>query len=373
MCSSCKAYKSSLRATYSRWCRKRSIASKYANDRYLNTPQKAKKLKAVEVKAYTAEKEVKKLQERIRRATETNGIDVNESLHQDLLYIMNDNNSDIRKQFPKGSFRRLFGEQQLQSAHLKDARQMRWHPTMVRWCLNLKLLSSAAYHSLRTSGFIKLPSERTLRDYTQFFKSKSGFQAEVDQMLKKEAQLDKLPDHKKYVVLLFDEMKVKESLVYDKHSAEVIGFVELGDVNEHLAQLEQSCSNQDKQHQVATHILALMVRGVFTTLRFPFAHFPSQTVTGDQLFSIIWEAIERLKRLGFKVIALTADGASPNRKFFRLHSSSKDELCYKTPNPYTSEDRCIYFFSDVPHLMKTSRNCWSHSHTHGTRSLWVST
>ena len=238
---------------------------------------KRKKLKAVEVKAYTAEKEVKKLQERIRRATETNGIDVNESLHQDLLSIMNDNNSDIRKQFPKGSFRRLFWEQQLQQ-------------------LNLKLLFSAAYHSLRTSGFIKLPSERTLRDYTQFFKSKSGFQAEIDQMLKKEAQLDKLPDHKKYVVLLFDETKVKESLVYDKHSAEVIGFVELGDVNEHLAQLEQSCSNQDKQHQVATHILALMVRGVFTTLRFPFAHFPSQTVTGDQLFSIIWEAIERLAK-----------------------------------------------------------------------------
>ncbi len=63
-----------------------------------------------------------------------------------------------------------------------NAKQMRWHPMMIRWCLNLKLLSSSAYHSLRTSGFIKLPSERTLRDYTNYFKSKEGFQPEVDLM-----------------------------------------------------------------------------------------------------------------------------------------------------------------------------------------------
>ena len=96
-----------------------------------------------------------------------------------------------------------------------------------RWCLNLKLLSSAAYHSLRTSGFIKLPSERTLRDYTHFFKSKQGFQSEVDTMLKEEVQLNgSIPHWKKYIVMLLDEMKIKESLVYDKHSGEVIGFVQ---------------------------------------------------------------------------------------------------------------------------------------------------
>ena len=55
-----------------------------------------------------------------------------------------------------------------------------------RWCLNLKLLSSSAYHCLSTSGFVKLPSERTLRDYTHVFKSTTGFQTEVDNMLREE-------------------------------------------------------------------------------------------------------------------------------------------------------------------------------------------
>ena len=40
---------------------------------------------------------------------------------------------------------------------------------MIKWCLNLKLLSTSSYHALRTSGFVTLPSERTLRDYTSYF------------------------------------------------------------------------------------------------------------------------------------------------------------------------------------------------------------
>ena len=64
---------------------------------------------------------------------------------------------------------------------------------------NLKLL---CYHSLHTSGFMKLPSERTLRDYTHFIKSKLGFQDEVDLMLAQEAKLSSLPEWRKYIVII---------------------------------------------------------------------------------------------------------------------------------------------------------------------------
>ena len=52
--------------------------------------------------------------------------------------------------------------------------------------------------------------------------------------------------------------------------------------------------------------------------------------TADVLFTLNWEAIERLERLGFKVIALTGDGASQNRKFFQLHkdSASQNDMIY---------------------------------------------
>lgn len=228
------------------------------------------------------------------------------------------------------------------------------------------MLSSSAYHALSTSGFMKLPSERTLRDYTHLFHSKTGFQAEVDAMLRKEVENE---SWKNYIVLLLDEIKVKESLVYDKYSCEVVGFVELNDIKHQMSQLEEQTANP--LPPVATHLLTLMVRGLFTSCKFPYAHFPTESLTGDQLFPIAWEAIERLERIGFKVVAITADGASPNRKFFHMHSAAGTDLCYKTCNPFTSEDRNVYFFSDVPHLMKTTRNCWSHSSTNGSRNLWV--
>ena len=32
-------------------------------------------------------------------------------------------------------------------------------------------------------------------------------------------------------------------------------------------------------------------------------------------------------------------------------------VVYKTCNPYANNDCQFYFFSDVPHLMKSARNC----------------
>ena len=43
-------------------------------------------------------------------------------------------------------------------------------------------------------------------------------------MLVEDVSLGSYTDWQKYVVILFDEMKVRESLVYDKHSSQVIGF-----------------------------------------------------------------------------------------------------------------------------------------------------
>ena len=42
------------------------------------------------------------------------------------------------------------------------------------------------------------------------------------------------------VVLLLDEMHVRDDLVYDKHSGKIISFANLGEVNNHLSQYEES-------------------------------------------------------------------------------------------------------------------------------------
>lgn len=73
-------------------------------------------------------------------------------------------------------------------------------------------------------------------------------------------------------------MKIQEDLVYDRTGQRLHGFVNLGDINSELQVLEKQvrdiaspCSN------IATHILTLMVRGIFIKLEFPYANFPTQS------------------------------------------------------------------------------------------------
>ena len=65
---------------------------------------------------------------------------------------------------------------------------------------------------------IKLPSQRTLRDYTYYTKAAPGLSDDVDKQLMEAAKIDTCAEFEKFVVLLMDEMHVKDDLVYDKHS-----------------------------------------------------------------------------------------------------------------------------------------------------------
>lgn len=181
----------------------------------------------------------------------------------------------------------------------------------------------------------------TLRDYTNVITAKSGFQCEVDEQLFKEAKMEELDDHQKYIALIFDEVKIKE----DKHSGEMIGFVNVTDINHHLSAFEQQCHSEVLSHSFATHMLVFMVRGLFSSLEFPYVQFPRVSSTGDVIHPLVWQCIEHLELIGLKVLAVVCDGATPNRKFFRMHGKSKDT--YKSTNIY-EKSRPIYFISDVP-------------------------
>ena len=70
--------------------------------------------------------------------------------------------------------------------------EVRWHPLFIRWCLNIMLMSSKTYQVIRESGFICLPSQRTLKDYTQWTKLQPGFNADMFNHLMEEAKVDQM-------------------------------------------------------------------------------------------------------------------------------------------------------------------------------------
>lgn len=97
---------------------------------------------------------------------------------------------------------------------------MRWHPMIVKWCLYIRSKRTEAYNSVKDTGFIKLPSARTLFDYSHFTKSALGYQPDIVKVLHEEAaKLGMLKGtFKSYTGILFDEIKIKQDLVYDKHT-----------------------------------------------------------------------------------------------------------------------------------------------------------
>ena len=250
----------------------------------------------------------------------------------------------VRSKYAEGTFHRLFWTQQFSNS-AKSPKQRRWQPMLIRWCLHLKMLSSSAYEALRR--ILILPCGRTLQDYTHFIKSGVGIQVEVTRQLLKEVKMDTLEDYQKYIGIVFDEMKVKEGLVYDKHECKIVGF--LGSVNNAFSSFERQL-NESENHTavVAKQMLVCMIRGMFIHLKFPYAQYPTNGVTGSSLFFIIWEVIRNLEVAGFKVISATGDGASPNRKFFQLHfraaGLTRSDHVHKVRNPYSVEERYVFFF-----------------------------
>ena len=159
---------------------------------------------------------------------------------------------------------------------------------------------------LRQSGCLHLPSQRTLRDYTHYVKARMGFSSEVDEMLVSAANLTTCPEREKCVLLLLDEMHIRQDLVFDKHTGEMIGFSNLGDINEYLVDFEKSVSDDnppslENAPKLAKTMMVFMVRGLFSRLEFPYAQFPCADLSGELLYEPFWEAVCRLETCGFKV------------------------------------------------------------------------
>ena len=85
------------------------------------------------------------------------GLAVDSELHCEFRDTMSQNADTMSQQLPEGSFSRIFWENQLRAAQLKDATSMHWDPIMIRWCLYLRHLSGRAYDMMR-EAVVNLPS-----------------------------------------------------------------------------------------------------------------------------------------------------------------------------------------------------------------------
>ena len=108
-------------------------------------------------------------------------------------------------------------------------------------------------------------------------------------------------------MLIFDEMKIKEGLVWSAESNKLLDFTDI--------------EYEGIGDQIATNILQFFLKFVFR-FAFPCAYFAVKNLTGIQVSNAFWEGIYLLHRFGFNSVLSICDGASENRKFIQSSSQT---------------------------------------------------
>lgn len=252
---------------------------------------------------------------------------------------------------------------------------MRWHPAIIKWAFAIHSKSASAYRVLRNSGFLQLPHISTLYRYTHFTDPQTGINADLLQRYITELKLLDRPLHERCVNLIFDEMKIKSGLAFSQRTGKIIGFVDVGDVSDEMEAFERHCQEEGSSSPaLASHVLLFLARSITSSMKFPVAYYGTQNVTASQLYPLAMDCIEALHYMGLTVKCITSDGASSNRKFYKLlgGESNDDKPQHKCKNIFSGSGY-IYFNCDAPHLLKTTRNNFENSNwSRKSRNLMVS-
>jgi hypothetical protein len=93
-------------------------------------------------------------------------------------------------------------------------------------------------------------------------------------------------------VLSYDEIKIKQGLVFDIGSDIMIGFVHTEDVNSKLKSFKSIIEKQNRKQRseredIADHILMIYIRGIIVKLEYPLVQFPTTSIIHVIIFSLL--------------------------------------------------------------------------------------
>ena len=148
---------------------------------------------------------------------------------------------------------------------------------------------------MRLSGGLKLPSGRTLSDNKNFNAPKSGWHSSTVQSMKNRSDKMTAPKHTKLGRLFFDEVKIKEELVFDSSTWELVGFTDIKHDN------FESGTSVKREIATHVHVLQFFFRSTFFKFDLPCAYFLTKGPTFLQINRVFWLGVSMLHRYGFQV------------------------------------------------------------------------
>lgn len=184
--------------------------------------------------------------------------------------------------------------------------------------LAVYIRSPAAYEALKSFGVLQLPCRATLQSYTGAFLHEAGansscIEAQVAQFLlhcqkrvsegKKESMKDG--------VLIFDEVKVINRLMWNSRSQTLIGLSMRHDEMASLADIFRTLGSDSAKQ--TSHILQFLWRDLTSDFDIIGPYFTSSdTVDSKFTLSCLLETIKLFQLHGLSTSLLVCDGASSN-------------------------------------------------------------
>ena len=209
-----------------------------------------------------------------------------------------------------------------------------------RWKVKDKMLVlSILFHSRKAykilSCFFILPSIRTLLCDLQKMKIKPGFSESVPEALKVKVNAMDFKD--KNNVLVFEEMSIKEGLLYN--------------VGRDVIERFEDFSHIGKTRYIANHAIAFMIRGLASKWKQPIGYFLSSgPVRAKTLQSLTRVYISKVTETGLNVVALVCDQGYNNWSFI-LHL---EKVTIDRPHLMYKNRKYLYFMTchiyDMPHV-----------------------
>ena len=210
-----------------------------------------------------------------------------------------------------------------------------------RWKVEDKMLAlSIFFHSRKVykvlSRLFILPCEGTLLHDLRKMNINPGFSDSVLEALSMKVRAMDEMNHN--VAIAFDEMSIKQGLMYNPGTDRVEGFEDFGDIGQ--------------TKYIANHTTVFMVRGLASKWKQPIGYFLSSgPVKSSILATLAKTCIEKVDKTGLNVVALVCDQGSNNRSFLQ----KKEKVAVNKPFLNIGTKK-VFVFYDSPHLLKNVRN-----------------
>ena len=203
-----------------------------------------------------------------------------------------------------------------------------WSEEDIHLAMTIRLMSRKAFTFLREKKILPLPGLSTLKEYFKHFTIEEGYFDSVHRLFKLIAPV--LTDKQKIVQLSFDEVHLKKTdLRWEQKTDQIVGPYSTANV--------------------------MVMRCLFKNLKMPiwFKYgIPEKSGSSQLKKEELLDIIKKLESIDFHVVAVACDSGPSNVGLSNKFNISPDMSWFQNP----ARDAKLYWFFDVPHLLKLIRN-----------------